>query len=125
MKTTSPSSPRVLVLEDEPDILALLLREAERMGLSPVGCATAEQALAQTGTFEIALLDVILPEVSGVHVAHELRSRPETAKLPIIFLTIVDSPSDIGDLDPAPTVVNKPFKRAELRRAITSALSAT
>lgn len=120
--TAQEPRPRVLVLEDEPDIRALIIRETERMGLAPVPCATAAQALAATGPLDLALLDVILPETSGVQVAHELRSRAATADLPIIFVTIVDSPSDIADLDPAPTVVNKPFDRTTLRRAIGDAL---
>lgn len=121
--TTTCESRRILVLDDEPDIRALLVRETQRMGLTPVACATAAQAMGQTGSFDVALLDILLPEMSGVQVAHELRSRAATAALPIIFVTIVDSPDDIADMDPAPMVVNKPFDRAELRRTITSALA--
>lgn len=122
MNVSEREHARILVLEDEPDIRALIVREAERMGLSPIPCATAAQALAVTAPIDLALLDVVLPEMTGVQVARELRARPVTARVPIIFVTIVDSPDHIADLDPAPAVVNKPFDRAELRRAIEAAL---
>jgi DNA-binding response OmpR family regulator len=112
----------VLIVEDEPDIRALILREVEHMGLRPLPCASAQDALREPERFDLALIDVLLPAVSGVTLAHELRRRESTARLPIIFVTIVDQVAGIQDLDPPAMILNKPFPRAELRRVIAEAL---
>jgi DNA-binding response OmpR family regulator len=112
----------VLVVEDEPDIRALIVREVEQMGLRPLPCASARDALREPERFDLALIDVLLPAVSGVGLAHELRRREPTTRLPIIFVTIVDRVSGIDDLDPPALILNKPFPRAELRRVITETL---
>jgi DNA-binding response OmpR family regulator len=113
----------VLIVEDEPDIRALIVREVEQMGLRPLPCASARDALREPERIDLALIDVLLPATSGVTVAHELRRRQPTARLPIIFVTIVDDVAEIQDLDPPATIVHKPFQRAELRDAITVALA--
>jgi DNA-binding response OmpR family regulator len=115
----------VLIVEDEPDIRALILREVEQMGLRPLPCASARDALREPERFDLALIDVLLPAGSGVTVAHELRRRELTARLPIIFVTIVDQVAGIQDLDPPAMILHKPFPRAELRRVIAEALGST
>jgi DNA-binding response OmpR family regulator len=112
----------VLVLEDEPDIRALIAREVERMGFAAVEADSAEAALAYTGGLDLVLLDVLLPESTGVEVAHALRARAGTERVPVVFVTIVEPIASADRLDPPAAVVQKPFTRSALRAAIERAL---
>ena len=86
---------RILVVEDEPRMAELL-----RQGLSEDGHAVTVAlngadglAMAQPGAFDLLLLDVMLPGLSGLEVARRLRARQD--RTPILMLTARDSTSDI------------------------------
>lgn len=86
---------RILVVEDEPRMAALL-----RQGLSEEGHAVTVVLegrggleLAEGGGFDLLLLDVMLPGVSGFEIARSLRARRD--QTPILMLTARDAPQDI------------------------------
>ncbi|MBL8491895.1 MAG: response regulator [Rhodocyclaceae bacterium] len=79
---------RILIVEDDPiqaKTLAALLRGTYDVDTA----ATGEECLAaaRQGAFDLVLLDVVLPGLSGYEVCRELTGRPETANLPVIFLS--------------------------------------
>ena len=79
---------RILAVEDDPiqaKTLAALLRGSYEVATVATGeeCLTA----AREGAFDLVLLDVVLPGISGYQVCRELKGRPETADLPVIFLS--------------------------------------
>lgn len=79
---------RILTVEDDPiqaKTLALLLRGTYDISLT----ASGEECLETTRkeAFDLVLLDVVLPGRSGYEVCRDLKSRPETADLPVIFLS--------------------------------------
>ncbi|MBL8486154.1 MAG: response regulator [Rhodocyclaceae bacterium] len=79
---------RILAVEDDPiqaKTLAALLRGSYQVAT----VATGEECLAaaREGAFDLVLLDVVLPGISGYQVCRELKGRPETADLPVIFLS--------------------------------------
>ena len=123
IRADARSGGAVLVVEDEPDIRDLIVREVQQMGLRPLPCPSARAALMETEPLQLALIDILLPDRSGTKVARELRSRESTARVPVIFVTILDQVTDIEDLDPPALVVHKPFKRVHLRSAIENALA--
>lgn len=80
---------RVLVVDDEPDITALvayhLAKDGYRVSTASSG-ADALKAIANERP-DLVVLDLMLPEVSGFDVLQELRRKPETAQLGVIVLT--------------------------------------
>ncbi len=120
-----PDMPRVLVVDDDPDIsLALedyLHQEQFDVEVTDTGNAALEKAL--TSHFDAVLLDVGLPDRNGIEVLGELaRHKPE---MPIILLTAFTSlkqstPPDI--LNKAFAYMTKPYSREEIRQVLRRAV---
>src|SRR5215218_5131910 len=88
---------RVLVVEDESDIAGLVKHTLERSGEAMVEIATSgDQALkfASEQPPDLIILDLNLPVLGGLEVCRLLRTRPATAKTPIIMLTARTTESD-------------------------------
>jgi len=87
---------RILIVDDEQDILDLLKFNLESEGYEIVTAADGEAALsrAQDSTPDLIILDVMLPHKDGWSVIRELRAKPATQKMPVIFLTAKDSEID-------------------------------
>lgn len=119
---------RILVVEDEADILQLVTYNLEREGFDVEGVETGEQGLelATSGRFDLLLLDLMLPGMNGLDVCRTLRQRETGERLPIIMLTARGEDIDIvtGLELGADDYVTKPFSprvlvarmRAVLRR---------
>jgi two-component system, OmpR family, KDP operon response regulator KdpE len=124
------SGPRVLVVDDEPQILRALQMKLRGAGYSVETAATAQEALMKAGMRppEAIVLDLLLPDGSGTDLCRELR-RWNTA--PILVLSAVGEEKEkIAALDAgADDYVTKPFSgdellarlRAVLRRVASSA----
>ncbi|MCO7245111.1 response regulator [Halomonas sp. Mc5H-6] len=80
---------RVLVVDDEPNILISLEFLMQQGGFEVLTAEDGEQALAhvQQSKPDLILLDISLPGISGFDVLEQLRQAPDTAALPIIMLT--------------------------------------
>jgi len=91
MERTAPKPPpaRILVVEDEPDITALIAFQLTREGYRVEPAANGVDALASVKRElpDLVVLDRMLPGLSGDEVLRALRSDPVTAKLPVLFLT--------------------------------------
>ena len=107
---------RILIAEDEPNIVRFLARGLQAQGYATTAAADGEAALylAETGEFDLMLLDLGLPRLDGLGVLAELR-RSEV-RLPVIVLTARSAPGDIvAGLDGgADDYMSKPFRLAEL-----------
>jgi DNA-binding response OmpR family regulator len=119
--------PRVLVVEDEQDIAALIKHTLERSGemqASVVGSGDAALRSVAERAPDVMILDLNLPVLSGTEVCRILRSRPATAQLPIIMLTAKTAESDrVAGLDlGADDYVTKPFSLRELSARVRAAL---
>ena len=119
--------PRVLVVEDEQDIAALIKHALERSGdarVDVVGSGdTALRAVADHAP-DLVILDVNLPVMSGTEVCRVMRTRPESAHTPIIMLTARTSEADrVAGLDlGADDYVTKPFSLRELAARVRAVL---
>ncbi|HVN60189.1 MAG TPA: response regulator [Gaiellaceae bacterium] len=124
------SGQRILVVDDEPQILRALGTTLRGAGYTVETAATAEQALTAAAAHppEAVILDLVLPDGSGIDVCRELRRWSEA---PVIVLSAVGEEREkVAALDAgADDYVTKPFGvdellarlRAALRRAVTSA----
>jgi two-component system alkaline phosphatase synthesis response regulator PhoP len=104
---------KILIVEDEPDILQLVKLYLEKEGFRTATAMNGAQALKKVKEDKPALivLDLMLPELDGLEVCKRLRSVPDTAMLPIIMLTAKAEESDtvIGLELGADDYVPKPF----------------
>jgi two-component system response regulator RegX3 len=108
-------SGRVLVVEDEPairDVVGYALRQ-ESFDVQTTGDGEAGLAAARGGPFDVIVLDLMLPKLSGTEVCRTLRAESD---VPIIMLTAKDSEVDrvLGLELGADDYVTKPFSAAEL-----------
>jgi DNA-binding response OmpR family regulator len=114
--TGGPS--RILVVEDEPDLRALLDRHLERAGHRVVMAEDGREALrmAWTQPVDLVVLDLMLPGVDGIEVCRRLRSDPRTARVPVVMLTAkLEAADRIAGLEVgADDYVTKPFNLREL-----------
>ena len=81
---------RVLVVEDDPDLVALVKRWLERDGHLVEHVADGAAALAalrRDPLPRLVLLDVMLPKVDGFEVLRQLRAAPRTKNLPVVMVT--------------------------------------
>jgi len=115
---------RILIAEDEPNIVRFLVRGLQAQGYATAAAADGVLALdlAQTGEFDLMLLDLGLPRLDGFGVLTELRRR--RIQLPIIVLTARDTPADtVASLDGgADDYMTKPFRLAELLARVRARL---
>ena len=79
---------RVLVVDDEPDILSLIEYNLTKEGFDVVTARNGAEALKRTADLpDLVLLDVMMPELDGFETCRRLKADPRTANIPVIFLT--------------------------------------
>ena len=120
------STPRVLIVEDEPFIAELISINLRHNGLSPLWVEDGERAQREIDAVlpDIILLDWMLPGQSGVAWARKWRLDPRTKNIPIIMLTAkVDEHDKVQGLDAgADDYITKPFSVSELLARIRAVL---
>ena len=117
---------KILVVEDDPAIQALLYDFLEEAGYGVVLAGDGMEALAkyEAQEFDLVLLDVMLPKLDGFGVCREIR---RTSKVPVMMLTALDGEeSQIRGLDlEADDYITKPFSMPVLIRKIAALLRRT
>ncbi len=108
----------ILVVDDESDFLDTLGFALRREGFEVETAATGAAALEVLGRpgVDLVILDVMLPDMSGIEICRELRRRPETRRVPVILLTARGDEIDrvVGFEVGADDYVVKPFSTREL-----------
>jgi DNA-binding response OmpR family regulator len=124
---TEPRPRRILVVDDTKDLLLVVARRLRSWGYEPLTAASGEEGLriAQEQLPDLILLDIMMPKIKGRDVCARLKANPQTAKIPVIFLTAlgladhVKAGMDLG----ADDYIVKPFEPADLRDRISVVLS--
>jgi CheY-like chemotaxis protein len=118
----------LLVIEDEAPLRANLVRLLTAEGYRVITAADGDEGIrrAQKDHPDLVICDILMPLVDGYGVLATLRSRPETAATPLIFLTASADKEDLarGLQSGANDYVTKPFKIADLLAAIRRRLPA-
>ncbi len=109
---------KILVIEDEPDIRKNLEYNLAREGFSVSGAASILEAktLLSSDDFNLILLDLMLPDGSGLDLCKEIKADSKTESTPVIILTAKDDEVDkvVGFEIGADDYVTKPFSVREL-----------
>ena len=116
---------RILVVDDDEAVRSVTQEMLDRLGFEVSTAASGESALELVShqSFDLVLLDLAMPTMSGVEVYGSLRERDASAR--VIFMTGY-SREDLGDLlnDDARTgVLSKPFPLQELKSSVESMLT--
>jgi CheY-like chemotaxis protein/HPt (histidine-containing phosphotransfer) domain-containing protein len=122
--TLSPA--RILLIDDDPEILEILAPTLGEDGLCLTGVGSGREALAviPEGTYDLILLDLGLPGINGLKVLELLKADPASRNLPVIVITAWNNTEDklrafeIGAVD----YLTKPFEPVELRARLRSTL---
>jgi two-component system, OmpR family, phosphate regulon response regulator PhoB len=117
---------KIIVVEDEAPLAELLKYNLQSEGYDVVHAADGEDAelLLSEQSFDLAILDWMIPKISGIELCRRLRNRSETQSLPIILLTARGEETDRvrGLTTGADDYVTKPFSLAELRSRVRAVL---
>lgn len=124
---TSSGGERVLLVEDQDQIRALLARQLERSGFEVVEAANGYEALTMwrqaPEAFDIIVSDIVMPVMDGPTMVARVR---ETAgELPVVFISGYPGAADASEREtplPEGRLLRKPFAAAELVEAIRTAL---
>ncbi|MFN0218506.1 MAG: phosphate regulon transcriptional regulator PhoB [Hyphomicrobium sp.] len=113
---------KIIVVEDEASLAELIRYNLESEGYDVTTATDGEEAelIFAEQAFDVAILDWMIPKVSGIELCRRLRKRTETANLPIILLTARGEESDRvrGLTTGADDYVTKPFSVQELMARI-------
>ncbi len=109
-----PNPPkRILVVEDEADVRELMLMHLKREGIEAEGVDNGEEALRRfrERSFDLAVLDWMLPGLSGLEICKSLRYGSNTPRIPILMVTARAESADIvrGLESGADDYITKPF----------------
>lgn len=114
-----PGRVRVLVADDEPDMLELVSFIVSRSGheVVPVGTGRAALAVLRQGDVDVAVLDVQMPSMTGLEVMAALEARPGTRRPALVLMSALSGRTDVdaGYAAGADVYLTKPFRLAALR----------
>ena len=118
--------PQIMVVDDDPDTRAILVRHIRREGFVPLEASSGAECLRQVKQHQpdVILMDLMMPEMDGFAVCRALRADPATTEIPVIMLTArddVDSRAEGMDLGVSEFMA-KPVVRRELAERIRAQL---
>lgn len=119
--------PKILIIDDSVDILLVVSRRLASWGYEPLTASSGEEGvrLAEARLPDLVLLDIMMPRMKGRDVCVHLKANPQTAQIPVIFLTAlgladhIKAGMDLGAED----YIVKPFEPEELKTRISICLA--
>ena len=126
---TKPYKQKILVVDDENDIIELLSYNLVKEGFDVSSSSDGEEALTKIRkeAFDLAVLDLMLPGIQGIELCRILKNDPDTKYLPIIMLTAKSEEVDkiLGLELGADDYITKPFSPRELVSRVKAVLRRT
>ena len=124
--TVEPTATQtVLVADDDPDLVVLVARRLEKQGYRVITAYDGEEALQQAVQHvpQLAVLDVMMPKLSGIEVMERLKADPATQDVRVVLISAgsQDSGPGSGAAD-ADDFVKKPFGSRELPDRVRAVL---
>jgi PAS domain S-box-containing protein len=117
---------KILIVDDNPMNTELLKEILEQIGQSSVIAYSGKKALelVETEKFDLILLDIMMPEMSGFEVVEHLKLNSKTSEIPVVFISALNETSDIvKGLDLGSYgYITKPYNSEELKAKIINTL---
>lgn len=114
---------KIFIVDDEPDVSRLVARRIQSMGYDVRCFYDAETALQEieVNLPDLVLLDIRLPDISGLEVFKILRSKEKSKRIPIVFFSAHSSKKEfcLNELG-AEGFVEKPYDPQELKQVLSS-----
>ena len=118
---------RILVADDDPDLLDLLKMDLSYQGYEVLAAANGKDALqvALNETLDLVLLDVMMPYIDGYHVAYEITNKLGAKAPRIMIMTSRDTVKEKGIalMSGAAEVMQKSFEMAKLHERVKALLN--
>ncbi|MGF1466091.1 MAG: response regulator [Sandaracinaceae bacterium] len=126
MRSNGDNRPRILVAEDDPDVLRMLEQIMSVLG-DVVPAVDGQDALEKAVSGpppDVVVTDVMMPRMDGLTLARQLKANPQLSRVPVVMLTARTGPRDViaGINAGARFYVTKPFKTDELMSKVRRAL---
>ena len=123
----APRNRRVLVVDDDSSIRKLLVAVLRREGYRVVEARDGREALTEmsTGSTDLVIMDLVMPEVSGWQVLRERAADPELRRIPVIVVSASNTVKAAAALldQHVFAVISKPFDLHVLLETVTSCLA--
>ncbi len=127
MSTESLTKKNILVVDDIPNNLTILAEALTNTGYNVFVANSGDRALYQVEHHipDLILLDILMPGLDGFETCRRLKAKPDTAQIPVVFMTALDDVEntikgfEAGGVD----YINKPFRQAEVLARINTHLS--
>jgi signal transduction histidine kinase/CheY-like chemotaxis protein len=113
---------KVLIVDDEPDVAELIADQLAPLDVQSSIAASGEEAIQRLRDerFDAVTLDILMPGMDGLEVLRRIRSDPELRPMPIVFVSVFSSRSELS----GEWVVDKPIDADELRNVLAAAVRA-
>jgi len=122
----TPLEKTVLIIEDEEDAAELFAEMMRVSGFRVLKTSSSTPALTLISTEkpDIVILDIMMPEVSGLDILRQMRRDPALARVPVVVVSAKSMPADIrnGMEAGASTYLTKPVGFLDLKEAVERAL---
>jgi CheY-like chemotaxis protein len=121
------TSKTVLIIEDEEDAAELFAEMMRVSGFRVLKTSNSGPALTLMGSEkpDVIILDIMMPEISGLDILRQMRRDPELANIPVVVVSAKSMPADIknGMEAGASTYLTKPVGFLDLKEAVERALA--
>ncbi|MBI2987106.1 MAG: response regulator [Deltaproteobacteria bacterium] len=122
----APSKPVILVVDDHPDSRDILVLAMEKWGYEVLPARDGREAMAQIESvdFNLVIIDIAMPLVSGREVGRSIKSNPRTKHIPILAVTALDTSENRKRCLQAgfDDFLSKPFRIASLKAKVNALL---
>lgn len=127
--SSSDENPRILVVDDDPalqKLVVLLLKRADMNPISAMNATEAAQILKEDPLPDLVVLDLMLPEISGIDFLKQMRTKSQFDHLPVVILSALADPAQIreGLEAGADRYLTKPYLANNLIRTVQEVLAA-
>ena len=124
---TDERKPLILVVDDDPALQKLIVSLLNRGNMEPVSAmngAEARDVLNKDPLPDLILLDLMLPEISGIDLLKEFRTHPELEQIPVVILSAIADPEQIreGLSEGADRYLTKPYLANNLLNTVREVL---
>ena len=116
---------KILLVDDNKTSRDVLVAQAARWIMQPTAVGSGREALdliQEGGRFDVAILDMQMPEMDGVMLAGELKSHPQAASMPLVLFSSIAHRMTEDEIARFAFRLTKPAKAVQLRHAICTAL---